>query len=100
MATVIWTDKAKAARRKLYVEGVINFGIFTALKVVRKIESITDELEYFPELGYREPLLEGKNLNTVPATSINGLKLYTGLTRLKTKSLSKTFGTCTERPRT
>jgi plasmid stabilization system protein ParE len=62
MATVIWTDKAKAARRKLYVEGVINFGIFTALKVVRKIESITDELEYFPELGYREPLLEGKKL--------------------------------------
>ena len=43
MATVIWTDKAKAARRKLYVEGVIYFGIFTALKVVRKIESITDE---------------------------------------------------------
>ena len=65
MATVIWTDKAKAARRKLYVEGVINFGIFTALKVVRKIESITDELEYFPELGYREPLLEGKNDATI-----------------------------------
>ena len=65
MATVIWTDKAKAARRKLYVEGVIIFGIFTALKVVRKIESITDELEYFPELGYREPLLEGKNDATI-----------------------------------
>ena len=60
MATVVWTGKAKLARRKLYVEGVVNFGFATALKIVRRIESISSELECFPESGYREPLLEGQ----------------------------------------
>ena len=70
MATVVWTDKAKVARRRLYVEGVVNFGIFAALKFVRKIESLADNLECFPELGYREPLLEGQDL-TYRACHIN-----------------------------
>jgi plasmid stabilization system protein ParE len=60
MATVVWTDKAKLARRKLYVEGVVNFGIATALKIAYRIESITGELECFPESGYQEPLLMGQ----------------------------------------
>lgn len=70
MATVVWTDKAKVARRRLYVEGVAVWGIFTALKVVRKIESLTDKLELFPELGYKEPLLESQGL-TYRACHIN-----------------------------
>ena len=60
MATVVWTDKTKLARRKLYVEGVVNFGIATALKIAHRIESITGELECFPESGYQEPLLMGQ----------------------------------------
>ncbi len=58
MAKVIWTDKAKYIRRGLYVNGVLNFGPFTALKTVRKIESIADRLELFPNMGYQEPLLQ------------------------------------------
>lgn len=62
MATVVWVDRARVVRRKLYIEGIVNFGVFTALKFVRKIESIMDKLERFPKMGYREPLLEGQNL--------------------------------------
>ena len=62
MATVVWVERARVARRKLYIEGVVGFGVFPALKVVRKIESIMDKLERFPEMGYREPLLVGQNL--------------------------------------
>ncbi len=60
MATIVWTEKAKVARKTLYVHGVINFGYITALKITHRIESITDKLERFPGLGYREPILEGR----------------------------------------
>ena len=70
MATVIWTDKAKKVRRRLYIEGVINFGIYTALKVVNKIESITDKLERFPKMGHKEQLL-GKRTLIYRACHIN-----------------------------
>ena len=59
MAAIIWTDKASKARQSLYVNGVLKFGPITASKMARKIESIADKLERFPELGYREPLLQG-----------------------------------------
>lgn len=59
MATIVWTNKAKEARRNLYVQGVINFGVHTAMKMVQKIMSITERLEWFPETGYIEPSLEG-----------------------------------------
>ncbi len=58
MATVKWTGKAKAMRRELYWSGVMNFGSFTALKMARRIESLTDALSLFPGMGFREPLLE------------------------------------------
>lgn len=60
MATVVWTGKAKIARRKLYIEGVVNYDIATAIKIVHRIESIARELEYFLESGYQEPLLAGQ----------------------------------------
>jgi len=60
MATVKWTDQAKAARKTLYLQGFIKFGYFTAKKYAERIETIADRLERFPELGYREPLLEGR----------------------------------------
>lgn len=59
MATVKWTTGAKDARKKLYLQGFIQFGSFTAQKTAKRIETIADKLERFPELGYREPLLEG-----------------------------------------
>lgn len=59
MAIVVWTNKAKETRRNLYVQGVIKFGVHTAKKTAQKIMSITERLEWFPEMGYIEPLLEG-----------------------------------------
>ena len=70
MATIVWTDRAKVVRKTLYVNGVLNWGHNTALKIARRIESITDELKLFPELGYREPLLEGR-AKTYRALHIN-----------------------------
>ena len=59
MAGVIWTMRAQAEKRKLYLEGRLNFGIRVANKTAQKIEGIQKNLERFPELGYREPLLIG-----------------------------------------
>ena len=59
MATVVWTTKAREARKNLYVHGVINFGMHTAMKTAQKIRLIAERLEWFPEMGYIEPLLEG-----------------------------------------
>ena len=61
MATVKWTDRAKAVRKELYWSGVMIFGSFTALKMARKIESLTDALSLFPSMGFREPLLEKRS---------------------------------------
>ena len=33
MATIKWTDRAKAVRKELYWSGVMNFGSITALKM-------------------------------------------------------------------
>lgn len=49
---------AKAVRKELYMRGTIEYGTFTALKLARKIESLTDSLSIFPGMGFREPLLE------------------------------------------
>ncbi len=62
MAAVKWTKQAKAVRKELYVKGAIEYGTLTALKLARKIESITDLLQNFPEIGHREPLLEKRIL--------------------------------------
>ena len=70
MATVVWVERARVARRKLYIEGVVGFGVFSAMKVVRKIESIMDKLERFPKMGYKEQLLEERSL-TYRACHIN-----------------------------
>lgn len=59
MATVVWTPKAREARKNLYVQGVINFGVHTAMKTAQKIGLMAERLEWFPEMGYIEPLLEG-----------------------------------------
>ena len=59
MAGVIWAMRAQAEKRKLYLEGRLNFGTRVANKTAQKIESIQKMLESFPNLGYREPLLTG-----------------------------------------
>lgn len=61
MATIKWTDSAKAVRKELYMRGVNEYGTFTALKMARKIESLTDALSLFPGMGFREPLLEERD---------------------------------------
>ena len=58
MATVVWINKAQEEKRKLYLNGRLNFGIRVANKTAQKIEGIQKKLERFPELGYIEPLLE------------------------------------------
>lgn len=61
MAVVKWTDRAKAVRKELYVRGATEYGTFTALKMARKIESLTDALSLFPFMGFREPILEERS---------------------------------------
>lgn len=70
MARVILAMRAQAEKRKLYLEGRLNFGIRVANKTAQKIEGIQKKLERFPGLGYREPLLEGR-VNTYRACHIN-----------------------------
>ena len=74
MATIKWTDSAKAVRKELYMRGVNEYGTFTALKMARKIESLTDALSLFPGMGFREPYLRSATLPTVPVLSINDLR--------------------------
>jgi Txe/YoeB family toxin of Txe-Axe toxin-antitoxin module len=59
MATVVWTDKAKVERRKLYITGQNEFGVTTAIKMSQKIETITNNLKRWPVTGFPEPLLKG-----------------------------------------
>ncbi|MCR5780363.1 MAG: type II toxin-antitoxin system RelE/ParE family toxin [Bacteroidaceae bacterium] len=70
MAVVKLTERAKAVRKELYVRGATEYGTFTALKMARKIESLTDALSLFPGMGFREPLLE-KRTPIYRATLIN-----------------------------
>jgi mRNA-degrading endonuclease RelE of RelBE toxin-antitoxin system len=58
MATVVWVNRAQEEKRKLYLEGQLKFGFYAAIKMALKIAKIQKSLEDFPELGYREPLLE------------------------------------------
>lgn len=58
MATIVWTNKAKVMRRKLYHNGVLEFGLTTANKTARIIENITDDLERWPTAGFPEQLLK------------------------------------------
>jgi plasmid maintenance system killer protein len=60
MAEVIWTIPAQAARRKFYLQGVKEFGKFTANKTDAIIDSIERDLEQWPTAGFPELLL--KNL--------------------------------------
>ena len=51
MATVIWTTRAKAMRKKVYAEGVRDFGPLTAKKTYLKTEAIADDLAKWPTSG-------------------------------------------------
>ena len=44
MATIVWTERAKAMRKKLYVNGLTEFGLTTAQKTSQAIEVIADDL--------------------------------------------------------
>jgi len=59
MATVVWTSKAKAMRRKLYRNGMVEFGLTTAEKTAQTIADIADDLSRWPTSGFPEPLLRG-----------------------------------------
>ena len=58
MAKVILTMKAHRGKRQLYMDGRLKFGARVAQKTVRTIEKIQKNLELFPNMGYREPLLQ------------------------------------------
>lgn len=60
MAAIVWTEKAKYERQKLYRNGILDFGLTTAKKIAHIIDNITDNLEKWPTIGFPEPLL--KNL--------------------------------------
>lgn len=70
MATVIWTLKAQAEKRQLYLNGRLKFGARVAQETALKIEQIQKSLERFPCMGFREPLLE-KRIPIFRATLIN-----------------------------
>ena len=56
MAGVIWTMRAQAEKRKLYLEGRLNFGIHVANKTAQKIEGIQKRLGRYPALDmHRAP---------------------------------------------
>ena len=59
MATVVWTESAKALRRKFYYDGKMQFGLTTAIKTAQTIEDIADDLAKYPTAGFPEPLLKG-----------------------------------------
>ena len=59
MATVVWTESAKALRRKFYLDGLMEFGQTTARKTAQTLEDITDDLAKWPTAGFPEPLLKG-----------------------------------------
>ena len=59
MATVVWTMRAKTMRKKLYRNGMVEFGLTTAEKTARTIEDITNDLSRWPTAGFPEPLLKG-----------------------------------------
>ena len=59
MATVVWTTRAKAMRKELYRNGVVEFGHFIAEKTSQIIEDIADDLSRWPTSGFPEPLLKG-----------------------------------------
>ena len=58
MATVIWTKRAYEGKRRLYIEGRLEFGATVANKTAHKIEDIQRKLQKFPNIGYPEPLLK------------------------------------------
>ena len=57
MATVVWTTRAKMMRKKLYADGVRDFGPMTANKMYQKTENIAEDLAKWPTSGYPEQLL-------------------------------------------
>lgn len=59
MAKVIWTKPAHAVRRKFYLQGMKEFGEFTANKTDEIIKTLEDELSRWPVSGFPEPLLRG-----------------------------------------
>lgn len=61
MATVIWTRKAQTAKRQLYLDGQLKFGARVAKKTAQIIEKIQKNLELFPFMGFREPILEERS---------------------------------------
>lgn len=54
MATVTWTTRAKVMRKKLYADGVRDFGPLTAKKTYLKTETIADDLAKWPTSGHPE----------------------------------------------
>ena len=59
MAKIVWTTKAKAMRKALYHNGLLEFGQTTARKTSQTIDDITDDLTRWPTTGFPEPLLKG-----------------------------------------
>ena len=59
MTTVVWTTRAKAMRRRLYINGLQEFGATTARKTNQAIGDIADDLKIWPTTGFPEPLLKG-----------------------------------------
>jgi plasmid stabilization system protein ParE len=62
MAKVTWTTRAKVMRKKLYADGVRDFGPLTAKKTYLKTEAIADDLAKWPTSGHPEQLLLGRPL--------------------------------------
>ena len=59
MATIVWTTRAKTMRKKLYRDGLLEFGQTTARKTSQTIDNIADDLSRWPKTGFPEPLLKG-----------------------------------------
>ena len=58
MATIVWTTRAKAMRKALYRNGLLEFGQTTARKTSQAIDDIADDLSRWPTSGFPEPQLK------------------------------------------
>lgn len=54
MATVIWSLYAHEEKRRLYLEGQLEYGTSTANKMALRIKEIQKMLESFPKMGHKE----------------------------------------------
>ena len=61
MAIVRWNKRPRQLWREYLLYGLNEFGKTTAIRFVNKTNRVVAQLEKYPETGFPEPLLKGKD---------------------------------------